>query len=356
MDASTLALFILGLLFLIGGAEILVRGASRLASAFGVSRLVIGLTVVSFGTSAPEFAINIRSAFSGNVELALGNVVGSNIFNVLFILGLTAAITPLVVAAQLVKIDVPLMIAVSLLMLLLGLDGVIGWVDGILLTGGLMFYTSWSIHQSRRESKREERREERDRAGILRNAGLVAAGLALLVLGSRWLVKGAVEFASALGVSELIIGLTIIAAGTSLPEVATSVMAALRGEKDIAVGNVVGSNIFNILAVLGITGIVAPEGIPVPQPALAFDIPVMIAVAIACLPVFFHENRIDRWEGGVFFAYYIAYTAYLVMDAVEHDYLPYFSMVMLEFVIPLTALTFIIVLARFLKRRGMVKR
>lgn len=356
MDASTLALFILGLLFLIGGAEILVRGASRLASAFGVSRLVIGLTVVSFGTSAPEFAINIRSAFSGNVELALGNVVGSNIFNVLFILGLTAAITPLVVAAQLVKIDVPLMIAVSLLMLLLGLDGVIGWVDGILLTGGLMFYTSWSIHQSRRESKREERREERDRASILRNAGLVAAGLALLVLGSRWLVKGAVEFASALGVSELIIGLTIIAAGTSLPEVATSVMAALRGEKDIAVGNVVGSNIFNILAVLGITGIVAPEGIPVPQPALAFDIPVMIAVAIACLPVFFHENRIDRWEGGVFFAYYIAYTAYLVMDAVEHDYLPYFSMVMLEFVIPLTALTFIIVLARFLKRRGMVKR
>ncbi|GJQ21232.1 MAG: sodium:calcium antiporter [Bacteroidia bacterium] len=356
MDASTLALFILGLLFLIGGAEILVRGASRLASAFGVSRLVIGLTVVSFGTSAPEFAINIRSAFSGNVELALGNVVGSNIFNVLFILGLTAAITPLVVAAQLVKIDVPLMIAVSLLMLLLGLDGVIGWVDGILLTGGLVFYTSWSIHQSRKESKREERREERDRASILRNAGLVAAGLALLVLGSRWLVKGAVEFASALGVSELIIGLTIIAAGTSLPEVATSVMAALRGEKDIAVGNVVGSNIFNILAVLGITGIVAPEGIPVPQPALAFDIPVMIAVAIACLPVFFHENRIDRWEGGVFFAYYIAYTAYLVMDAVEHDYLPYFSMVMLEFVIPLTALTFIIVLARFLKRRGMVKR
>lgn len=356
MDASTIGLFILGLLLLIAGAEILVRGASRLATAFGVSRLVIGLTVVSFGTSAPEFAINVRSALSGNVELALGNVVGSNIFNVLFILGLSALITPLVVATQLVRLDVPLMIAVSFLMLLLGLDGVIGWMDGILLTGGLVLYTWWSIRQSRKESAREERLEKPEGAGIPGNAGLVIGGLALLVLGSRWLVDGAVEFASALGVSELIIGLTIIAAGTSLPEIATSVMASVRGERDIAVGNVVGSNIFNILAVLGVTGIVAPEGIPVPQPALAFDVPVMIAVAIACLPVFFHENKIDRWEGGVFFAYYIAYTAYLVMDAVGHDFLPYFSTVMLEFVIPLTVLTVIVVLLRFLKKREMVNR
>lgn len=157
-----------------------------------------------------------------------------------------------------------------------------------------------------------------------------------------------------MGVSELIIGLTIIAAGTSLPEVATSIIASIRGERDIAVGNVVGSNIFNIFGVLGSAAILAPSDIAVSSAALSFDLPVMLAVAVACLPIFFHENRIDRWEGGVFFGYYIAYTAYLILDSTGHDYLPYYSAVMLWFVMPLTAVTIIVVLLRYVRREGSV--
>lgn len=353
MDASTLALFVLGLFLLIGGAELLVRGASRLASVFGISRLVIGLTVVAFGTSAPEFAINLRAAFTGNADLAVGNVVGSNIFNVLFILGVSALITPLVVSVQLVRLDVPIMIGASVMMLIMGLDGVVGWMDGLVLSAAFVVYTVWTIRESRKQTRAKESSEPPSpRPSLALQAGYVVVGLALLVVGSQWLVDGAVRAAEALGVSELIIGLTIIAAGTSLPEVATSIMASIRGERDIAVGNVVGSNIFNVLAVLGVTGLVAPSGVPVPQAALAFDLPVMIAVAVACLPVFFHENRIDRWEGGVFLAYYVAYTAYLILDAVEHDYLPFFHAVMMEFVIPITVLTVVIVVVRYVKRKN----
>lgn len=353
MDASTLALFVLGLFLLIGGAELLVRGASRLASVFGISRLVIGLTVVAFGTSAPEFAINLRAAFTGNADLAVGNVVGSNIFNVLFILGLSALIVPLVVSIQLVRLDVPIMIGASVMMLIMGLDGVVGWADGLILVTAFVVYTVWTIRESRKQTRAEESSEPPSpQPSLVLQGGYVVAGLGLLVVGSRWLVDGAVTAAEALGVSELIIGLTIVAAGTSLPELATSVMASIRGERDIAVGNVVGSNIFNVLAVLGVTGLAAPSGIPVPQAALAFDLPVMIAVAVACLPVFFHENRIDRWEGGVFLAYYAAYTAYLVLDAAGHDYLPFFHAIMMEFVVPITVLTVVIVVVRYVKRRN----
>ena len=173
-------------------------------------------------------------------------------------------------------------------------------------------------------------------------------GLVLLVLGARWLVDGAVTFARQLGVSELIIGLTIIAIGTSLPEIATTVMASLRGERDIAVGNVIGSNLFNLLVVIGVTGIVAPAGVTVPAAALRFDIPVMIAVAVACLPVFFSGGRIARWEGGLFLGYYLAYTAYLILSATRHAALPAFSLVMLGFVLPLTAVTLLVVTGRTL--------
>ena len=347
MDPLTALLFVAGLGLLVLGAEWLVKGASRLAAAAGISPLVIGLTVVAYGTSAPEMAVSVKSALAGQPDLALGNVVGSNVFNVLFILGTSALITPLVVSSQLVRLDVPLMIGVSLLTLLLALDGSIGRWDGLLLFAGAVGYTVFQIVQSRRESAavRSEYAQEfaPKRPSTAADLAFVVTGLGLLVLGSRWLVQGAVVFAQALGVSELVIGLTIVAAGTSLPEVATSVLAAFRGERDIAVGNVVGSNIFNVLAVLGLAGLVSPSGLPAAPALLRFDLPVMIAVAVACLPVFASGSLIARWEGSLFLFYYAAYTAYLVLSAQRHDALPAFSTVMEAFVLPLTGLTLAVV-------------
>ncbi|MDF2773712.1 MAG: Na+/Ca+ antiporter, CaCA family, partial [Geminicoccaceae bacterium] len=287
---TTVALFVVGGVLLIGGAELLVRGASRVAIAAGISPLVVGLTVVAFGTSSPELAVTVGSAYAGQADVAVGNVVGSNIFNVLFVLGLSALVAPLVVAQRLVRLDVPIMIGASLMTVVLALDGRVGRLDGLALFAGVIAYTLFLIRQSRRETAavREEYREAfgdgRKRASPLIDVVLILIGLALLVLGAQWLVEAAVDMATALGVSELVIGLTIVAAGTSLPEVATSVLATLRGERDIAVGNVVGSNIFNLLAVLGLGSLVAPEGVPVSPGALAFDMPVMVAVAVAALP------------------------------------------------------------------------
>ncbi len=346
MTVSTIVFLILGLILLVGGAEYLVRGASRLASAAGVSSLVVGLTVVAFGTSSPELAVSVASAFKGQADLAMGNVVGSNIFNVLFILGLSAVIIPLVVAQQLVRFDVPVMVGVSVLMFLLGLDGNISRWDGLLLFGGVLAYTVFLIRQSRRESSAEVKAEYEDEFGNgkqpvawLKNIGLVLVGLAGLVLGSKWLVDSAVTIARAFQVSELIIGLTIVAAGTSMPEVATSVVAALRGERDIAVGNVVGSNIFNILCVIGLSSIVAPAGIAVSPAALHFDIPVMIGVAVACLPVFFSGYRITRMNGAVFLGFYAAYLIYLIFTATQHEALGTYQAALLYYVLPLTAAT-----------------
>jgi cation:H+ antiporter len=338
-----------GLALLIVGAEMLVKGASRVAAGFGISPLVIGLTVVAFGTSSPEMAISVSSAWKGEADIAVGNVVGSNIFNVLFILGLSALITPLVVSKQLVKLDVPLMIGVSVLAFLLSMDGRIAFWEGAILFVGVIGYTILAIRMGKASGETGEAVEGADRTGM--NLGLIAVGLVLLVLGSQWLVSAAITIATAMGVSELVIGLTIVAAGTSMPEVATSVTAAIRGQRDIAVGNVVGSNIFNILAVLGLTAMVAPGGLPVSQAALNFDYPVMMAVAVACLPIFFVGYTIQRWEGALFLGYYVAYTVYLVFAATEHEALPVFSQAMMWFVVPLTVITLLIVLARELKAR-----
>lgn len=355
-------LFGLGFVMLVMGAEWLVRGASRLAAASGVSALVIGLTVVAFGTSAPELAVSVRSAFTGQPDIALGNVVGSNIFNILFILGLAALIAPLVVSQQLIRLDVPLMVGASLLLYLLALDGRIGRLDGLLLFAGILAYTVFSIVKSRRESAQvkaeyeeslgEEASREAGASAVLVNLGLIVAGLVLLVFGARWLVDGAVAIALFFGISELIIALTIVAGGTSLPEVAASVVASLRGERDIAVGNAIGSNLFNVLAVLGVTGLVSPTGVQVSAAALSFDIPVMIAVAVACLPIFFTGHRIDRWEGGLFLGYYLAYTAYLIFYATEHQALAAFSAVMLGFVLPLTFITLAVLFWRAWRARS----
>jgi cation:H+ antiporter len=341
--------FVLGLGALVLGAELLVRGASRLALSFGISSLVVGLTVVAFGTSAPELAVSVQSTLSGQVDLALGNVVGSNIFNVLFILGASALIVPLLVNQQLIRQEVPIMIGVSLLTWGLAADGSLSFFDGALLFGLLLGYIVFLIAQARRAQSGAVKAEYDEALGVPPGegwdrhwsvqVGLVLAGLGLLVLGSRWLVEAAVAFATWLGVSELVIGLTIVAAGTSLPEVATSILAALRGERDIAVGNVVGSNIFNLAGVLGLSAMVAPAGIPVGDGVLSLDLPIMVAVAVACLPIFFTGHLIARWEGLLFLSYYAAYTLWLILHASHNGAAGPYGTVMGWFVIPLTFVT-----------------
>ena len=354
----TILLFITGLILLILGAEALVRGASRIAARMGVSPLVIGLTVVAFGTSSPELAVGIKSTVAGQGNIAVGNVIGSNIFNVLLILGASALILPLRVSQQLVRLDVPLMIGLSALVLLFVQDQNLGRVDGLVLVTALVVYLSFLFYQGVRNNGNAtddfsdgSGSVNRLSDGWLINIALVTGGLAVLVLGSRWLVDSAVAFAQYLGISELVIGLTVVAAGTSLPEAVTSVVAALRGERDIAVGNVVGSNIFNILVVLGITGIIAPGGIDVAIPVVLFDIPIMIVVAFACLPIFFTGGIISRWEGALLLGYYFAYTLYLILDASGHDALTTFSHLLLYYAIPLTAITLVVILVQEIRSR-----
>jgi cation:H+ antiporter len=331
-------LFVLGLVSLVLGGELLVRGAARLASALGISPLVIGLTVVAFGTSAPELAVSLIAALHDQSGLAVGNVVGSNIFNVLLILGLSALITPLAVSLQLVRVEVPLMIGASIALPLLALDGRVGRIDGALLLVGGVLYTVTAIRASRHQAGG---RAERGRIPATSLVG-IAVGLVLLVVGSRWLVAAASAAAAALGVSDLVIGLTVVAAGTSLPEAAASVTAAVRGERDIAVGNVVGSNLFNLLVVLGGSALAAPGGVPVPAPAMRLDIPIMIAVAVACLPIFASDRRIDRWEGALFLAAYSGYVATLVFTAGSGRSPELFVPMMLGIVLPLLAATLVV--------------
>jgi cation:H+ antiporter len=348
--------FLAGLAALVAGADLLVRGASKLALSFGISPLVVGLTVVALGTSAPEVAVSVGAVLRGQTDIALGNVVGSNVFNVLFILGASALITPLVVNVQLIRQEVPIMIGVSLLLLVLCLDGRLGLFDGALLFGLLIAYTVFLVVQSRRETQAAQDEYARANqpaesgawdARLPVQMGLIVAGLAALVLGSEWLVSASVLLAKALGVSDVVIGLTIVAAGTSMPEVAASITAALKGERDIAVGNAIGSCTFNILGCLGLSSLVAGTGgLGVPPSILAFDIWVMLAVALACLPVFMTGREIARWEGGVFLAYYVAYAAYLILAAQQHDALQAFSAAMLSFVLPITVVTLVVVMLR----------
>lgn len=345
-------LFALGLITLVIGAEGLVRGASRLAVSFGISPLVVGLTVVAFGTSAPEMAVSVGSALGGTPDIAIGNVVGSNIANVLLILGIAAIIAPLLVAEQIIRQEIPIMIGASVLLMVMALDGSINRFEAFVLVGLVIAYTVFLVRQSRRASKaiEDEFASEIPTSNWDRHwavqALLVVAGLGLLVLGADWLVSSAVSFARTFGVSDLVIGLTVVAVGTSMPEIATSIVAALRGQRDIAVGNVVGSNVFNICAVLGVTGLIAPGGLPVSEAARNFDLWVMLAVAFACLPILITGREIARWEGGVFLGYYAAYTAWLVLAAQQHASMQAFSGVMLGYVMPLTVVTLVVSIVR----------
>lgn len=324
-----------------------------MALKIGITPLIIGLTVVSMGTSSPELAISINAGLSGQGNVALGNVIGSNIANVLLILGLVAMISPIVVQSQLIRLDVPLLIGVSVGVLLLGLDGNYGRFDGILLVTALVIYLVFLIRQGKSgnvDSVGETAVADKSSAW-LKNGLFVLLGLGLLVVGARWLVETAVTFAQLLGISELIISLTIIAVGTSLPEIVTSLLAALKGESDLAIGNAVGSNLFNLLGVLGVTSMVAPGGIPVTPAVIGFDLPIMLAVAFACLPIFFTGGQISRSEGVFLFGYYVAYTLYLILAAAQHDALPRFSLIMVTFVLPITAVTLGILTFRDLRGR-----
>ncbi|MDP8904205.1 MAG: calcium/sodium antiporter [Chloroflexota bacterium] len=350
-----LLLLIGGFAGLLVGGELLVRGATRLAALFGVTPLIIGLTVVAFGTSAPELAVSLQAAVDGHAGLTVGNVVGSNIYNVLLVLGMSALIAPLFVQAQLVRLDVPVVIGASLLFWALAIDGVIALAEGLLLFGLLLLYLAFVIRSSRRE-RAEVIAEYEQEFGYhppsrgrlrLRNAALVAGGVLLLVVGSRLLVNGAVQLAGNLGVSDLVIGLTVVALGTSLPELTTSLIAAVRGERDIAVGNVVGSNIFNILSVLGLTAALAPGGVQISPAALIVDIPFMLAVAVACLPLFATGRIVARGEGAFLLLYAAAYTLYLVADASGVS-LPPLARVGLLLIAPLALLS----LVRLRPRRG----
>lgn len=336
------AQFIVGLVGLVGGAELLVRGAAGLAARFGVPPLVVGLTVVALGTSTPELAASLQATLRDQPDIAVGNVVGSNIINVLLILGISALILPLSVQRRLVRIDVPLMVASSIAFLVFAWDGHIHAVEALALIVALAVYLSWTMAAAAQEAAATRERESEETAvrgaSIPRGLLLVVAGLLLLVVGADWVVTAAAALARSMGVSELIVGLVLVAGGTSLPELATSVVAAVRGERDIAVGNVVGSNIFNVLCIVGVVGLVAPSGIAVSAPVIAFDLPVMVATSIACLPILFSGFRIARGEGFILLACYAAYAGFLLLDAQKHDALPMVSWILAAFVLPLLAL------------------
>lgn len=349
MDLLDLGRIVLGLLLLVGGGELLVRGASALAVRSGLTPLVVGLTVVSVATSAPELAVSTGAALRGETDLALGNVVGSNIANVLLILGVSALILPLTARRRIVRVDVPVMLALGVLTLLLSLDGAIGVVDGVLLLAIFLGHLVASVWIARRDPGDEldppsvtddgEGAARPDDSVLPTWAAvlLVLGGVVLLVVGAGQLVSGATAVATALGVSGLVVGLTVVAIGTSLPELAASAIAALRGERDLALGNVVGSCIANLGLVLGLPALLA-RGLDVPSAVLALDLPVMLATALVLLPVSFTGFVVARWEGGLFVALYGAYVGYVVLQATSHDALSGFSTVMTLFVLPFVVL------------------
>ena len=362
MNPITFLTLVAGLVLLVIGAEFLVKGASRVAAILQIPPLIIGLTIVAYGTSAPEMSVSIMSSFSEqSADIAIGNVVGSNICNILLVLGLSSVVAPLTVTKQIIRSDVPIMIGVSLLLFMFVIDGQLSRVDSIILFIGGILYTLSLIYQSNKQGAEEDEfAEEYSFSGEvtpvvwLKNIVFIVGGSGLLILGSQWLVNSAVAIAESFGVSKLLIGLTIIALGTSLPELATSVVASFRGERDIAVGNVLGSNIFNILAVLGIAGIVAPNGINVNPAVINFNAPVAIAVACACFPIFYSGKQIDRWEGLLFLFYYLAYNGYLILDAIDHSILGLYTTVMLLVVIPVTiiAVVTVAIMEKRAKRRN----
>lgn len=321
---NPLLLFVAGLALLIFAAELVVRHGSALALAFGVKPLILGLTIVAIGTSTPELAVGLTAALGGNGALAVGNIAGTNLVNILLILGLSALLRPLTLHQRTIRTDLPMMLVAALMMTAFAWDGNLSRLDGGVMLAVAVAYTVLIIKQSGSEprSVKAEYKEmfgsegartmgtEEAHRGI--NAVYLTAGIALSVLGAHWLVDGAVDLARNMGLGEAVIGLTIVAIGTSGPELVTTIVGTLRNERDVAVGNLLGSSVYNILVILGITCIVAPAGIPVERELLLFDIPLMTGVALLCIPVFITGGKVSRAEGGLFVALYCAYLGYLL--------------------------------------------
>lgn len=309
----SLVLFLIGIALLYGGAEGLVRGSVVLARRLGLTPLVIGLTVVAFGTSMPEAVVSVGAAFAGAAPIAAGNVIGSNIANIALILGLSAFFCPLAVHIRVIRVDLPVLLVVSMAGAVMLLDQTVGRFEGGLLLTGLIVYTVWSVRSARRETTAAQEvfaeSIPEGKPSLLASAFLILGGLALLVIGARLLLTGAVSMAQSLGISDAVIGLTIVAVGTSLPELATSVVAALKRQGDIAVGNIVGSNLFNLLGILGASALARPL---VGSGMTALDLGLMVGLAILLLPLARSGWRINRWEGAFLVCVYTIYVIYLL--------------------------------------------
>jgi len=304
---------IAGLVLLFLGAEGLIRGSSNLAIKMGITPLVVGLTVVAFGTSTPELVVSLKAALLGNSSISLGNIVGSNIANIALILGVAALIRPLDVHAKVIMREIPIMIGISLLLLLLLVDGELGFFDGLIFVVGIVIYTIVNVLMARKEKNPEVDNEFKEglksKLGIPVSIFLMIAGLGLLIFGANLFVQSAVAIAKMFNVSDAIIGLTIVAIGTSLPELITSIVAAYKKEADIAIGNVVGSNVFNILGILGITALI----IPISSVGISYvDLVVMLFAAIILFPLSRTGFSISRWEGAFLLAGYAGYIYYLI--------------------------------------------
>lgn len=324
MSLFGVALFLAGLALLIVGAELVIRGAARLALSAGVKPLVLGITVVAVGTSAPELAIGITASLQGSGALAVGNIAGTNLFNVLFILGLSAVVKPLPMHLETLKLVLPAGIIAALAMLVMGWDGVLSRLDGALFVGAAVLYTIFLVFSGRREalSVKGEFQEVYGANDLftryfggrvwVTNTALLAAGLAVSVWGAHWLVIGAVDIARTVGMSEALIGLTIVAVGTSAPELVTTVVATLHDDRDVAVGNILGSSTYNILAILGLTCLLTPNGVPVDRELIVIDVPLMLAVAVLCVPVFITGRSVSRTEGALFVTMYFVYFGWLL--------------------------------------------
>lgn len=309
-------LVVVGLAMLYAGSELLIRGSVSIAKRMHISQLVIGLTIVAFGTSTPELVVSINAAIEGQSDVSLGNIVGSNIANIGLILGLSAVILPLIIRVNTIRREIPIMIAVSIIMIPMSLDGVISQIEGGLLVIALIAFIYFSYTQSKKEKEEIQIPIEGDSSdkkspfALTKNLGFVIAGIALLYFGSSLTVDNAVSIANSVGISERIIGLTIIAIGTSLPELITSVGAARKGHSDLSIGNVIGSNIFNILGILGISSLIAGINI---NPAIWTDYAVMIGFSLVLIPVIKSGFIITRKEGYALVAAYSLYMVFLLL-------------------------------------------
>jgi cation:H+ antiporter len=319
---STVVLLVGGLVALVVGAELLVRTATRLATALGVPPMVVGLTVVSIGTSMPELAIGIDAARQGSSGLAVGNIVGTNLVNILLILGLSALIAPIVLERRTLRFDLPAMTVAAVVLYVLAFDGALGPWDGVVLCLGAVAYTWGVLRAGRRDAADGDAatdpvdgpdRTDGTRGGswALDALGLVT-GIAVIVVGAELLVDGAVDAASSLGVSDAVIGLTVVAVGTSAPELVTTIVSTVRGDREIALGNLLGSSVYNIAFVLGVTVLAAPGDVEVPAEVLDADLVLLVAVALATVPTFLSGRRISRVEGGAFVAAYVGYLVWLL--------------------------------------------